>query len=122
MFPTRVRSTAHGISAASGKAGAVLTTFAFGSITNAIGVRGVLGILSGVIFLTALLTLMIPETKGRTLEEIENGVFYGEASVEQGSSNEMPPVHKSSTAGYSSEGDALDSRGTSGQVRYREAV
>ncbi|KUJ10168.1 MFS inorganic phosphate transporter [Mollisia scopiformis] len=66
VFPTRVRSTAHGISAASGKAGAVLTAFAFGSVTNAIGIRGVLGILSGVIFLVALLTLMIPETKGKT--------------------------------------------------------
>ncbi|PVH84325.1 MFS general substrate transporter [Cadophora sp. DSE1049] len=77
VFPTRVRSTAHGISAAAGKAGAVLTTFAFGSVTEAIGIRGVLGILSGVIFLTALLTLMIPETKGKSLDEIENDTIYG---------------------------------------------
>ncbi|CZR68276.1 uncharacterized protein PAC_18175 [Phialocephala subalpina] len=122
VFPTRVRSTAHGISAASGKSGAVLTTFTFGSVTNAIGVQGVLGILSGVIFLTALVTLMIPETRGMSLEEIESGAFYGEVIAGQASSNELPPVHKSSTAGYSSEGDALDSKGTSGQVRYREAV
>ena len=99
-----------------------MTTFAFGSVTNVIGVQGVLGILSGVIFLTALVTLMIPETRGMSLEEIESGALYGEVIAGQESSNELPPIHKSSTAGYSSEGDALDSKGTSGQVRYREAV
>lgn len=40
VFPTRVRGTAHGIAAASGKAGAVFTAFAFGSITDRIGVSG----------------------------------------------------------------------------------
>ena len=77
VFPTRVRGTAHGIAAASGKAGAVVTAFAFGSLTDAIGLRGVLGLLSGIMVLTALVTLMIPETKGRSLEEIEHGVIYG---------------------------------------------
>ena len=77
VFPTRVRGTAHGIAAASGKAGAVVTAFAFGSLTDSIGLRGVLGLLSGVMALTALVTLMIPETKGRSLEEIEHGIIYG---------------------------------------------
>lgn len=62
----------------------MLTTFAFGSVTEAIGIRGVLGILSGVIFLTALLTLMIPETKGKSLDEIENDTIYGR-SIERSS-------------------------------------
>jgi PHS family inorganic phosphate transporter-like MFS transporter len=44
---------------------------------NAIGIRGVFGIMSGCLFLTVLITLMIPETRGKTLEEIENGVLYG---------------------------------------------
>src|SRR4051794_13257426 len=39
VFPTRVRATIHGIVAASGKSGAVLTSFAFGITTNAIGLR-----------------------------------------------------------------------------------
>ena len=76
VFPTRVRGTAHGIAAASGKAGAVVTVFAFGSLTDSIGLRGVLGLLSGIMALTALVTLLIPETKGRSLEEIERGVIY----------------------------------------------
>jgi PHS family inorganic phosphate transporter-like MFS transporter len=76
VFPTRVRGTAHGISAASGKAGALLTAFAFGSATDAIGLKGVLGMFSGIMALTALVTLWIPETKGRTLEEIEQDLHY----------------------------------------------
>lgn len=65
------------MSAAVGKCGAILTTFAFGTITKKIGLQGVLGLFSGILFLTALLTLWIPETKGKTLEQIENGDIYG---------------------------------------------
>lgn len=78
VFPTRVRGTAHGISAGAGKCGAVLTAFAFGSITDAIGLRGVFGLFSGIMALVAVVTLLIPETKGKTLEEIENGTLYGQ--------------------------------------------
>ena len=75
-FPTRVRGTAHGLSAASGKCGAVLTAFAFGSVTDAIGLQGVLGLFSGIMALVSILTLLIPETKGATLEDIENETLY----------------------------------------------
>jgi PHS family inorganic phosphate transporter-like MFS transporter len=44
VFPTRVRGAAHGISAAVGRCRAVPTAFAFGSITERIGVQGVLGL------------------------------------------------------------------------------
>ncbi|KAJ5748743.1 uncharacterized protein N7511_010439 [Penicillium nucicola] len=77
VFPTRVRGTAHGISAAAGKCGAILTAFAFGTVEDAIGMAGVLGLFSGVMLLTALVTLMIPESKDRTLEGIERGALYG---------------------------------------------
>lgn len=74
VFPTRVRSTAHGISAAVGKCGAVLTAFAFGTVTTAIGLPGVLGLFSGIMGLATALTLLIPETRGRTLSDIEQGL------------------------------------------------
>lgn len=86
VFPTRVRGTAHGISAAAGKCGAVLTAFAFGTVEAAIGLDGILGLFSGVMALTALVTLLIPETKGRTLEDIEGEVLYGGSAISGGSS------------------------------------
>jgi PHS family inorganic phosphate transporter-like MFS transporter len=85
VFPTRVRGTAHGMSAATGKCGAVLTAFAFGSITEKIGLKGVLGLFSGLMGLMAILTLLIPETKGFTLEEIENDMHYKDTT------RELPP-------------------------------
>lgn len=47
VFPTGVRGTAHGISAAAGKCGAILTSFAFGTVEDAISLEGVLGLFSG---------------------------------------------------------------------------
>lgn len=36
--------------------------------------------------LTAAITLLIPETKGKTIEEIEHGVLYGESLQASGTS------------------------------------
>ncbi|KIV82675.1 hypothetical protein PV11_04769 [Exophiala sideris] len=76
LFPTRVRATAHGLAAACGKVGAVITSFAFGSVTNAIGIRGVLGLFAGLMTICALLTALIPETKGCTLQDLEDDTLY----------------------------------------------
>lgn len=81
VFPTRVRGCAHGIAAASGKAGAVLTAFAFGTVAEKIGINGVLGLFSGIMALCTLCTFLIPEPKGHTIDEIERGVLYGEIAV-----------------------------------------
>lgn len=78
VFPTCVRGTAHGISAAAGKLGAILTAFAFGTVTDRIGLPGVLGLFSGVMVLNALVTLLIPETRGMTIADIENEVHFAE--------------------------------------------
>ncbi|KAK5167159.1 uncharacterized protein LTR77_007889 [Saxophila tyrrhenica] len=80
VFPTRVRGCAHGIAAASGKAGAVLTAFAFGTVAEKIGINGVLGLFSGIMALCTLVTLLIPEPRGKTLDEIERGALYGEVA------------------------------------------
>jgi PHS family inorganic phosphate transporter-like MFS transporter len=92
LFPTRVRGTAHGISAASGKCGAVLTAFAFGSINDTLGLRGALGLFAGVMALVAATGLLIPETKGMTLEQIEAGVLYGDIMEEIISSDKSVTV------------------------------
>lgn len=85
VFPTRVRGTAHGISAAAGKCGAILTSFAFGSVEDAIGLDGVLGLFSGIMLVTALMTFWIPETKNHSLESIEGGGLYGESTIAESS-------------------------------------
>ncbi|RHY29552.1 hypothetical protein DYB32_005057 [Aphanomyces invadans] len=71
VFPTQVRSTGHGISAASGKAGAILAAQAFAVVAkSSFGFSGVLYIFSGCCFLGLLFSFCVPETKGLTLEQL----------------------------------------------------
>ncbi|XP_057795582.1 probable inorganic phosphate transporter 1-5 [Salvia miltiorrhiza] len=83
IFPARLRSTCHGISAAAGKAGAIVGAFGFlyaaqnqdGRKTDAgypsgIGIRNSLFILAGINMLGLLATFLVPEPKGRSLEDI----------------------------------------------------
>jgi PHS family inorganic phosphate transporter-like MFS transporter len=70
VYPTRFRTTGHGISAASGKLGAAITTYLFPSLLKAIGIKEILIMLAIVSAIGALLTFFfIPEPKGKTLEE-----------------------------------------------------
>ncbi|KAL3524076.1 hypothetical protein ACH5RR_016910 [Cinchona calisaya] len=85
IFPARLRSTCHGISAATGKAGSIIGAFGFlyaAQPTNpadletdpgyppGIGVKNSLIVLGCVNFLGMLFTFLVPETKGKSLEEI----------------------------------------------------
>ncbi|KAI4349400.1 hypothetical protein L6164_009992 [Bauhinia variegata] len=94
IFPARFRSTCHGISSASGKLGAIVGAFGFlylaqnqdKSKTDAgypagIGVRNALLVLGGVNLLGVLFTFLVPEAKGKSLEEM-SGENDEEAGVE----------------------------------------
>nr|A7KTC5.1 RecName: Full=Low affinity inorganic phosphate transporter 1; Short=PhPT1; Short=PhPht1;1; AltName: Full=Arbuscular mycorrhiza-induced phosphate transporter PT1; Short=AM-induced phosphate transporter PT1; AltName: Full=H(+)/Pi cotransporter PT1 [Petunia x hybrida]ABS12068.1 high affinity phosphate transporter [Petunia x hybrida] len=83
IFPARLRSTCHGISAAAGKAGAMVGAFGFlyaaqstdpkktdAGYPAGIGVRNSLIVLGCVNFLGMLFTLLVPESKGKSLEEM----------------------------------------------------
>ncbi|XWS23775.1 hypothetical protein CRYUN_Cryun28dG0044400 [Craigia yunnanensis] len=83
IFPARFRSTCHVISAAAGKAGAIIGAFGFlyASQNQAkskadtgypagIGMRNSLLVLGVINVLGLFLTLLVPEPKGRSLEEI----------------------------------------------------
>ncbi|CAL4955343.1 unnamed protein product [Urochloa decumbens] len=73
LFPTRVRSTCHAISAASGKAGAIVAAFGVQSLTLKGDVKHIqkaLIILSVTNMLGFFFTFLVPETMGRSLEEI----------------------------------------------------
>ena len=98
-FPTSWRTTAHGISAAAGKAGAILGVFGFtyasqpkhantterGVSYNAfygtgIGLQGALAILTATNGMGIFTTLLVPETKGKSLEEITGEVDAAKGS------------------------------------------
>uniref|UniRef100_A0A0E0NPS0 H(+)/Pi cotransporter n=1 Tax=Oryza rufipogon TaxID=4529 RepID=A0A0E0NPS0_ORYRU len=96
IFPARLRSTCHGISAASGKAGAIIGAFGFlyaaqpqdkahvdAGYKPGIGVRNALFVLAGCNLVGFLMTwMLVPESKGKSLEEMS-----GEADDEEASAN-----------------------------------
>ena len=75
-YPTSARATGHGISAGVAKLGAFIGVYAFPHITSALGVHGALAFSAGMAAVGTLLTLLIPETANRSLEEIS-----GEADI-----------------------------------------
>lgn len=90
-FPTRYRSTSHGISAASGKVGAIIAQVLIGPLR----VRGnvtakdsspwmnhVMQIFAAFMFAGIFTSFLIPETKRKTLEQL-CGELYGEGIMEE---------------------------------------
>ncbi|KAG6334243.1 hypothetical protein ID866_4849 [Astraeus odoratus] len=65
VFPTKYRASAHGISAACGKAGAIISALVFNTLTSKIGTPAVLWIFFGCSLLGAGFTLLLPEVAGR---------------------------------------------------------
>ncbi|KAF8968784.1 phosphate transporter [Flammula alnicola] len=65
VFPTRFRASAHGTSAACGKAGAIITALVFNTLSKKIGTPAVLWIFVGCCIAGAFFTLLLPEVKGR---------------------------------------------------------
>ncbi|XP_027095171.1 inorganic phosphate transporter 1-4-like [Coffea arabica] len=87
IFPARFRSTCHGISAASGKLGAMVGAFGFLYLAQSpdkaktdagyppgIGVKNSLIVLGAVNFLGFLFTFLVPESKGKSLEEMSGEI------------------------------------------------
>ncbi|KAI8645538.1 phosphate:H+ symporter [Parasitella parasitica] len=73
-FPTRYRSTAHGISAASGKIGAIVAQVGFGLLKDIGGsnkwINHLLQIFAFFMLTGIFSSLLINETKGKSLEEL----------------------------------------------------
>jgi len=74
VFPTRYRSTAHGICAASGKLGAIIAQVGFSRLIN-IGGTGkflphILEIFALFMLTGVFSTLLLPETMNRSLEDL----------------------------------------------------
>jgi len=82
-FPTRYRSSSHGISAASGKVGAIIAQVLIGPLrtrgappgsTASPWLNHVMEIYALFMFLGIFTTLLIPETKRKTLEQLAGEV------------------------------------------------
>jgi MFS family permease len=73
LAPTRVRTVAQSISVVGGRIGASISAFLFPLLFARIGEVGAITALAGTAVLGGLLTLaIIPETRGRSLEEIND--------------------------------------------------
>ncbi|KAG5544516.1 hypothetical protein RHGRI_017067 [Rhododendron griersonianum] len=83
IFPARLRATCHGLSAAAGKAGAIVGAFGFlyaaqsqdkdktdAGYPPGIGMRNSLMVLGGISLVGFFCTFMVPESKGKSLEEM----------------------------------------------------
>ncbi|XP_028780717.1 probable inorganic phosphate transporter 1-5 isoform X2 [Neltuma alba] len=83
IFPARLRSTCHGLSAAAGKAGAIVGAFGFlyaaqskdpkktdAGYPPGIGMKNSLIMLAVINFVGMLFTFLVPEAKGKSLEEM----------------------------------------------------
>jgi len=83
IFPTSVRGTGDGISAAAGKLGAFLGALFVPHLLAAVGISGVMGVMAGVSVIGIVLTLVaLPEPKGQTLE-LASAERVPEALVDQ---------------------------------------
>ena len=90
-FPTRYRSTSHGLSAGSGKIGSIIAQGAIAPLRTRGAVAGssnanpwlnhVMQIFSAFMFAGIFTTLLIPETKRRTLEDLAMDWDMGGESI-----------------------------------------
>jgi MFS transporter, PHS family, inorganic phosphate transporter len=70
VFPVNMRTTGHGVAAGVGKLGAFVGVFLVPQLADHIGLRGLLYVAGGAAVLGFLLTKVLPEPSGRSLEEI----------------------------------------------------
>ncbi len=82
VFPVNMRTTGHGVAAGVGKLGAFVGVFLVPQLATHIGLRGLLYVAGAAAVLGFCLTNVLPETAGRSLEEIsgESGDRLGESS------------------------------------------
>lgn len=72
VFPTRLRTTGHGIAAGIGKLGAFIGVFVVPQLQLHIGLRGMLAVAAVASVLGLAVTLLLPEAGRRSLDEINN--------------------------------------------------
>ncbi len=76
LYPVNLRTTGHGLSAGIAKVGAFIGVFLFPILEKALGVGGTLTITAGFAALGFLMTLLLPEPAGRSLEDVSHEDRY----------------------------------------------
>ena len=69
LYPVSARTTGHGISAGTGKVGAFIGTFTFPVVLSTLGLSGVMLIATSTAVMGILVTFLLPEPSGKTLED-----------------------------------------------------
>ncbi len=69
LYPVSARTTGHGLSAGTGKVGAFIGTFTFPLVLSTLGLSGVMLIATSTAVLGIMVTFLLPEPTGKTLEE-----------------------------------------------------
>ncbi len=70
VFPVSMRTTGHGVAAGVGKLGAFIGVFLVPQLQEHIGLRGMLIVAAGASVLGFMLSLVLPEPAGRSLEDV----------------------------------------------------
>ncbi len=93
VFPTSTRTTGHGIAAGFAKVGAFIGVFLFPVIKTDLGIAGALRLTAAFTLVGVLLTLLLPETAGRGLDELsDEQAVVKEAEAIVRSAPESPDV------------------------------
>ncbi len=92
VFPTSVRATGHGFAAGIGKLGAFIGVFLVPQLQSGLGLRGMLLVAGAASVGGLLLTLLLPETSQRSLDEISGESPLPAASDPVGSRSATPPA------------------------------
>ncbi|MCY0881767.1 MAG: MFS transporter [Firmicutes bacterium] len=74
VFPVNIRTTGHGFSAGTAKVGAFIGVFLFPIIEASIGLSGTMILAAGFALAGLLVTLVLPEPSGRSLEDVSREV------------------------------------------------
>ncbi len=72
LYPVSMRTTGHGMSAGIAKIGAFIGVFVFPILSKSLGLRGTLDITFGFALAGILLTLVLPEPAGKSMESLSD--------------------------------------------------
>ncbi|KAJ1382098.1 MFS transporter superfamily [Sesbania bispinosa] len=108
LFPARFRSTCHGISAAAGKSGAIIGAFVVQSYTDNAddktkGIKKAIMALAVVNLVGFFCTFLVPETQGRSLEEISGEEKDLQGNITPDNANETTNDAKEGTRNTSAD-------------------